>query len=276
MRWTKVLCIIICLLLLIGMVYFISIRKGDKEASLAVSNKTETVATVNEKETLKAKEEEKAVKSEQKEKTEENPKANEQNEQSSLVSTNKASKKEEAKKSKEEAKEENLSLKNKENIIQKAKAIFQREKKANENPQKEDKNKNLKEQNEKEAAKEALKEKVEIKIKEILSLNKIEFETGKSSLTKKGKEIVSKIAVILKEYPNLKIEIAGHTDNTGDETMNKKLSEERAKSVKDELIKLGIDPNRLIAKGYGSSKPLQKTDGKSQANRRVEFIVIGE
>ena len=58
--------------------------------------------------------------------------------------------------------------------------------------------------------------------------------------------------------------------------MNQKLSEARAKSVKEELIKLGIDPNRLVAKGYGSSKPLQKTDGKSQANRRVEFIVIGE
>ncbi len=267
MRWTKVLCIIICLLLLIGMVYFISIRKGDKEASLAVSNKTETVMKTKTKEENK-----KITKIEQKEKMEEkNSKTNEQNKHNSLFPQ-----KEKVANSKENIKEENFSLKNKEDIIKKAKAIFHKEKQDNKNLSKDDENKNLKKQNEKKLAQKALKEKVELKIKEILSLNKIEFETAKSSLTKKGKEIIAKIAVILKEHPNLKIEIAGHTDNTGDEAMNKKLSEERAKSVKEELIKLGIDPNRLVAKGYGSSKPLQKTDGKSQANRRVEFIVIGE
>ena len=274
MRWTKVLCIIICLLLLIGMIYFISIRKGDKEASLTVSNKTETVTKAEEKESVKAKEkEEKVVKSKREEKAKgENLKANEQNEQNeqkSLISKKESSQKEEVAKTKEETKEENLSLKNKENIIQKAKAIFKKEKETEQNRAKENENQNaLKEQNE--------TKKVQLEIKEILSLNKIEFETAKSSLTKKGKEIVAKIAVILKEHPNLKIKIAGHTDRTGDEAMNQKLSEARAKSVKDELIKLGIDPNRLIAKGYGSSKPLQKTDKKSQANRRVEFIIIGE
>ncbi len=115
---------------------------------------------------------------------------------------------------------------------------------------------------------------IEAKIKEILQAENIEFETGKAILTPKGKEIVQKIADILKEYPDLKIEIAGHTDAVGNEQKNLKLSQKRAEAVKEALIEAGIAADRLVAKGYGESKPLAGETGESQANRRVEFHIL--
>lgn len=80
---------------------------------------------------------------------------------------------------------------------------------------------------------------------------------------------------LLKNNENLAIEIQGHTDNIGEDKMNEKLSENRAKAVYDFLIKNGISAKRLSYKGYGETKPNfdNNTEEGRQKNRRTEFIV---
>ncbi len=76
----------------------------------------------------------------------------------------------------------------------------------------------------------------------------------------------------------MKIEIAGHTDSVGSEMYNLRLSEARANAVRDYLIQHGISPDRLIAKGYGESRPIAPNttrEGRAK-NRRVEFTVISQ
>jgi len=80
-------------------------------------------------------------------------------------------------------------------------------------------------------------------------------------------------ALILKKNPEVRIEIQGHTDNVGSAVYNMKLSESRAKAVVEYLIKKGIDPRRISAKGYGLTQPIAGNDteeGRAK-NRRVEF-----
>ncbi|MES2761769.1 MAG: OmpA family protein [Bacteroidota bacterium] len=79
----------------------------------------------------------------------------------------------------------------------------------------------------------------------------------------------------LEEYPQTHIEIVGHTDNTGNEKLNKKLSAQRARSVSDYLAEKGIDKDRISYTGYGSLKPIasNETEEGKQQNRRVEYII---
>jgi len=99
------------------------------------------------------------------------------------------------------------------------------------------------------------------------------FDTGKSSIKSQSAEVLQNIIDILKEYPNAKFNIEGHTDSTGSEANNQKLSESRASSVKDYLVKNGIEAGRLSSKGYGESKPIDsnKTRAGRANNRRVEI-----
>jgi outer membrane protein OmpA-like peptidoglycan-associated protein len=119
---------------------------------------------------------------------------------------------------------------------------------------------------------------VKEKIIHLLQIENIEFETAKGALTKKGKETVDKLALILKQYPKIKTEIAGHTDSDGSAEFNQKLSQSRVETVKGRLIARGVNPGRLTAKGYGETKPLvpNTTDENKQKNRRVEIIILGE
>ena len=80
----------------------------------------------------------------------------------------------------------------------------------------------------------------------------------------------------LKRNPDLKVELAGHTDNVGSESYNKKLSADRADVVRKALVDNGIDETRLTANGYGSTKPLASNDSEEHRamNRRTEMIVI--
>ena len=116
------------------------------------------------------------------------------------------------------------------------------------------------------------------KITKLLKIENIEFSVGKGTLTTKGTEVVSKLAVILEKYPNVKVEIAGHTDSDGSEVFNQKLSQERVNSVKTTLISKNINKERLTAKGYGESQPLvaNTTKENKQMNRRVEFNILGQ
>jgi len=116
------------------------------------------------------------------------------------------------------------------------------------------------------------------KIRKILNIEKIEFVVSKGSLTPKGKSTVDKLVNILKQYPDINIEIAGHTDSDGSVAFNQKLSQERVDTVKSRLIAKGISAKRLTAKGYGESKPLVPNTSKAnkQKNRRVEINIQGE
>jgi outer membrane protein OmpA-like peptidoglycan-associated protein len=116
------------------------------------------------------------------------------------------------------------------------------------------------------------------KITKLLQIENIEFEVAKGSLTQRGKATVDKLANILTQYPNIKAEIAGHTDSDGSAEFNQKLSQARVDTAKQRLISKGISAVRLTAKGYGESQPLvpNTSDVNKQRNRRVEINIQGE
>lgn len=101
----------------------------------------------------------------------------------------------------------------------------------------------------------------------------VEFDTNKADIKPKYKADLEKLAEFLKEFPNAKGEISGHTDNVGGKEFNLKLSQRRADSVKQYMEKeLGIAPERITAKGFGFSKPVasNKTREGKARNRRIE------
>ncbi|HRB71093.1 MAG TPA: OmpA family protein [Flavobacterium sp.] len=102
------------------------------------------------------------------------------------------------------------------------------------------------------------------------------FNSGKASFQKQTFPVLQSITAILKEYPNSRFSIEGHTDSDGKDAFNQKLSEDRAKAVKDYLIENGIDFERLSSIGYGESKPIDtnKTAKGKANNRRVEVKLI--
>jgi outer membrane protein OmpA-like peptidoglycan-associated protein len=107
-------------------------------------------------------------------------------------------------------------------------------------------------------------------------LRNVFFETGKFDLKTISYPELNYIVDILKNNPNLNILVGGHTDNVGNVTNNLTLSESRAKSVMNYLIEKGIAAERLSAKGYGSSKPIQTNDtedGRAK-NRRTEIEIL--
>jgi OOP family OmpA-OmpF porin len=113
--------------------------------------------------------------------------------------------------------------------------------------------------------------------KEIVILEQVQFDFGKSTIRKVSDPLLDSVAQVLKEHPEvLKLEVQGHTDNKGSKVLNAKLSDDRAKAVRDALIKRGVDGNRLVFKGYGMDKPVADngTEAGRQQNRRVQFIVV--
>jgi outer membrane protein OmpA-like peptidoglycan-associated protein len=100
------------------------------------------------------------------------------------------------------------------------------------------------------------------------------FDIGKATLKPESMGTLNAISKLMKENVNIKFEVGGHTDSDGSAQLNQKLSDDRANAVRKSLIDMGIDAARLTAKGYGSSKPIDKNDspeGKAN-NRRVEFV----
>ena len=108
-------------------------------------------------------------------------------------------------------------------------------------------------------------------LKEVLSSNfSIQFETASSKITGDNSFLLlDKILNTLKNDTEINIIIVGHTDRTGTKLYNNKLSSERAKSVRDYLIKSGIKANRVTTKGMGERQPISEDSYK---NRRVEVI----
>ena len=119
---------------------------------------------------------------------------------------------------------------------------------------------------------------VQSTINKLLASKKINFERRSTKITEDSNIVVNEIAKILNENPNFKIEIAGHTDSRGSDSLNKQISQDRASSVREVLISLGIDKNRVTAVGYGEEFPIAQDDenGLSEINRRVEFNILGE
>ena len=102
------------------------------------------------------------------------------------------------------------------------------------------------------------------------------FDTGKSSIKAQSEKVLNDIVGILKEYPNAKFTVDGHTDSVGSDKLNMELSESRAASVKNFLVENGIDASRLSSKGYGETMPIDsnKTSAGRANNRRVEINLI--
>jgi len=115
------------------------------------------------------------------------------------------------------------------------------------------------------------------KVGDRVTLENIFFEFDKAELLPKSKTELDKLVDILTDYPFLKIEIGGHTDNVGSQDYNKKLSEQRAKSVVDYLIDEDVNDVRVSYSGYGSERPITSnaTEEGRARNRRVEFVIIG-
>jgi outer membrane protein OmpA-like peptidoglycan-associated protein/tetratricopeptide (TPR) repeat protein len=116
-----------------------------------------------------------------------------------------------------------------------------------------------------------------IEVGSTVVLNNVFFESNSYELKNESKTELNTLIDLLTKNPTLKIEIGGHTDNSGIEKDNVSLSENRAKSVYDYLISKGIAPDRLSYKGYAATKPVsdnKTAEGKAK-NRRTEFIVTG-
>lgn len=119
-------------------------------------------------------------------------------------------------------------------------------------------------------------EEVKIVVGSTIELNNVEFDFNKATLRSESFEELDNVVKFLSDNPSVEIELAGHTDNIGDDNYNLKLSQERAESVKNYLTGKGIAGSRLIAKGYGESRPIatnQTEQGRDQ-NRRVEFTIL--
>ncbi len=101
------------------------------------------------------------------------------------------------------------------------------------------------------------------------------FALNQSALAEEAKGKLEKLVSVLKNYPDTKIEVQGYTDDTGTESYNKVLSEKRAVSVSDYLVKNGVDTARLITLGYGEMLPKydNTTEEGRAKNRRVEFVI---
>jgi outer membrane protein OmpA-like peptidoglycan-associated protein/tetratricopeptide (TPR) repeat protein len=109
-------------------------------------------------------------------------------------------------------------------------------------------------------------------------LNNIFFDFNKATLRPESTAELDRLVKLMNENPTLKIELSGHTDNKGTAAYNKKLSEERAKSVYDFCISKGVSKDRLTYVGYGFDKPIATNDTEEgrQLNRRTEMKVLSK
>jgi len=112
----------------------------------------------------------------------------------------------------------------------------------------------------------------------ILNMGEVLFDVGKSDLRFEAREKLAKLSGILLGHPQLTVEIEGHTDSTGSDELNQRLSTERAEAVRSYLLNQGVIETAVSARGLGKTMPIASNDtarGRQQ-NRRVEIIVSGE
>jgi outer membrane protein OmpA-like peptidoglycan-associated protein len=113
----------------------------------------------------------------------------------------------------------------------------------------------------------------------IVSMPDVLFDFDSATLKPEAREKLAKIAGILLAYPDLRVEVEGHTDSVGSEEYNQRLSEHRAQAVRDYLIGNGeVSTSTIVAaNGFGKSRPIASNDTPAgrQRNRRVELVVSG-
>ncbi len=114
-----------------------------------------------------------------------------------------------------------------------------------------------------------------LKKDEVVALNDITFETGKADLKPDSFEELDRLVTLMKDNEKIQVELSAHTDDTGNDDSNLKLSDRRAKSVMDYLIAKGVKADRMTSKGYGETQPLVPNDSDENRakNRRVQFKI---
>jgi OmpA-OmpF porin, OOP family len=107
-------------------------------------------------------------------------------------------------------------------------------------------------------------------------LNNLFFDVDKHDLKDRSISELNKVLRFLNDNPDVRIEISGHTDNTGTRQYNLELSQKRANAVFDFLVENGISPKRVISKGYGPDRPVMdnSTEQGKKFNRRIEFAIV--
>ena len=112
----------------------------------------------------------------------------------------------------------------------------------------------------------------------IVNMGDVLFDTGKSDLRPEAREALAKLTGIVLNYPSLQLAVEGHTDSTGSDELNQKLSEQRAEAVRSYLTGQGLLPDKVTAHGFGKTMPVADngTAAGRQKNRRVEIVVAGE
>lgn len=134
---------------------------------------------------------------------------------------------------------------------------------------------------ESERAKELARTLEELQAKEtdrgmVLTLGDVLFDFGEATLRPGAEVTLDRLARFLRENPERPLLVEGHTDSVGSETYNQGLSQRRAEAVARHLERRGIDPERVVARGYGEALPMvsNDTDAGRQRNRRVEIVVL--
>ena len=116
-----------------------------------------------------------------------------------------------------------------------------------------------------------------VKDKEILILERVEFDTGKATIRPESDGLMQAIADVLQAHPEIeRVAVDGHTDNKGGAALNRNLSKRRAAAVVQWLVDHGVDASRLESRGFGPDKPRESNDTEEgrQNNRRVEFQIL--
>ena len=111
----------------------------------------------------------------------------------------------------------------------------------------------------------------------VVNLSDVLFDTGKSDLKQTTQVSLARVAGILQSYDGLQVQVEGYTDSTGSDDLNQKLSDARANTTRDFLVKQGVSPDNITAAGYGKSNPVADNTtaaGRAQ-NRRVNLVVSG-
>ena len=112
----------------------------------------------------------------------------------------------------------------------------------------------------------------------VVSMPDVLFDSGSYTLKPAARERLARISGIVLAYPDLRLEIEGHTDSVGSDAYNQALSEKRAASVRDYLVDNSVSINNVIARGFGKTRPVadNSTAAGRKLNRRVEMIVSGD
>ncbi|MEO8533734.1 MAG: OmpA family protein [Flavobacterium sp.] len=114
----------------------------------------------------------------------------------------------------------------------------------------------------------------------IIKTDPIYFDYNMWYIRKESKVVLGRVVALMKKYPGMVIEIGSHTDSRGNAKFNEDLSQKRASSTRDFILESGIDPKRVVAKGYGESVPIIKcktddacSEEEHELNRRSEFVI---